>query len=294
LSLSAPCLCRIPYLMSAVPTTPLPASPPRFRAALKFTLLIFSMVLIIVIARSDLYSARSDVGYWLGLVGGILMAILLLYPLSKRAKALRNVMPLRYWFAMHMTLGVLGPTLILLHCTLRIGSTNAAVAFWSMVVVASSGFVGRFAYRRLHAGLYGRQRSFDEVSREAELMLGDANMRVAQAPALLAELRAFAAHADSVSRAGLGRPIAMLALGRKARRSAARCHALLSGPERVGVRGNTPVVEQSIERYLIAACDAAQYRPFERIFSLWHVLHIPLVGILILSAVFHVIAVHMY
>lgn len=280
--------------MSAIPATPLPASPPRFGVALKSALLVVAIALIVLIARSGLYSARSDVGYWLGVVGGLMMAILLLYPLSKRARALRNVIPLRYWFAMHMTLGVLGPVLILLHCTLRIGSTNAAVAFWSMVVVASSGFVGRFAYRRLHAGLYGRQRSFEEVSKAAELLLGDASMRVAQAPALLAELRAFAAHADSVSRAGLSRPLALLALGPKARRSAARCHALVTGPQRAGVRGNTPAVELSIKRYLVAACDAAQYRAYERVFSLWHVLHIPLVGILILSAVFHVIAVHMY
>jgi hypothetical protein len=280
--------------MSAIPATPLPANPPRSGVALKSTLLVLAIALIVLIARSGLYSARSDVGYWLGVVGGLMMAILLLYPLSKRARALRNVIPLRYWFAMHMMLGVLGPVLILLHCTLRIGSTNAAVAFWSMVVVASSGFVGRFAYRRLHAGLYGRQRSFEEVSKEAELLLGDASMRVAQAPALLAELRAFAAHADSVSRAGFSRPLALLALGPKARRSAARCHALVTGPERVGMRGNTPAVELSIKRYLVAACDAAQYRAYERVFSLWHVLHIPLVGILVLSAVFHVIAVHMY
>ena len=280
--------------MSAIPATPLPANPPRSGVALKSTLLVLAIALIVLIARSGLYSARSDVGYWLGVVGGLMMAILLLYPLSKRARALRNVIPLRYWFAMHMMLGVLGPVLILLHCTLRIGSTNAAVAFWSMVVVASSGFVGRFAYRRLHAGLYGRQRSFEEVSKAAELLLGDASMRVAQAPALLAELRAFAAHADSVSRAGFSRPLALLALGPKARRSAARCHALVTGPERVGMRGNTPAVELSIKRYLVAACDAAQYRAYERVFSLWHVLHIPLVGILVLSAVFHVIAVHMY
>lgn len=280
--------------MSAIRATPIPASPPRFGVALKSIVLVVGIALIVLLARSGLYSARSEVGYWLGVVGGLMMAILLLYPLSKRARALRNVMPLRYWFAMHMALGVLGPVLVLLHCTLRIGSTNAAVAFWSMVVVASSGFVGRFAYRRLHAGLYGRQRSFEEVSKAAELLLGDASMRVAQAPALLAELRAFAAHADSVSRAGFSRPFALLSLGPKARRSAARCHALATGPERAGVRGNTPAVELSIRRYLVAACDAAQYRAFERVFSLWHVLHIPLVGILILSAVFHVIAVHMY
>ena len=38
----------------------------------------------------------------------------------------------------------------------------------------------------------------------------------------------------------------------------------------------------------------AQFGAFERIFSLWHVMHIPLVYLLVLSAAYHVLAVHMY
>src|SRR3546814_2108034 len=55
---------------------------------------------------------------------------LLLYPLSKRARALRELMPLRYWFALHMFMGIFGPVLVLLHSTLRLHSLNATVAFW--------------------------------------------------------------------------------------------------------------------------------------------------------------------
>jgi len=39
---------------------------------------------------------------------------------------------------------------------------------------------------------------------------------------------------------------------------------------------------------------AAQFATYERLFSLWHVLHVPFVYMLVVSAVVHVIAVHMY
>jgi hypothetical protein len=283
--------------MSAVPTS---ISPTRRGAhsqlMLRVSIALVAVTGIVLIARSGVYDAASPLGYWMGVVGGSLMLLLLLYPLSKRAQALRNAMPVRYWFAMHMAMGVVGPALVLLHCTLRIGSLNAAVAFWSMVVVASSGFIGRFVYGRLHAGLYGRQRDFSEVSRAAEAMLAQATARLSQAPRLLAELRAFAEHAAKVSAGGLRHPLALLALGSKARRAASRCRALLVDG-RTGAAasaGSAAAILESVDRYLGAARDAAQFRAFERVFALWHVLHIPLVLILLVSAVVHVIAVHMY
>jgi len=49
-----------------------------------------------------------------------------------------------------------------------------------------------------------------------------------------------------------------------------------------------------IRSYLRAIIAAAQFGTFERIFSLWHVMHMPLVYLLVLSAAYHVLAVHMY
>ena len=43
-----------------------------------------------------------------------------------------------------------------------------------------------------------------------------------------------------------------------------------------------------------AAMRAAQFRGAERLFALWHVLHLPLVVILVITALVHVLAVHMY
>jgi hypothetical protein len=282
--------------MSAVLAAPIaPPGKPRSRPAWSFVLVFAALGLVLVLARSGLYTAKSELGYWMGVAGGSLMLVLLLYPLSKRAQALRKVMPVRLWFAMHMLMGVLGPVLILLHCTLRIGSLNAAVALWSMVVVASSGFIGRFVYGRLHAGLYGRQRSFAEVAKTAESMFENATAHLTQAPELLAELRAFSVHANHVAQSGFRHPITLFALGRKARLCTQACRKRMrNGTGMVAAHGTLLTIDQFVCQYLDTARDAAQFRAFERVFALWHLLHLPLVGILILSAIFHVIAVHMY
>ena len=49
-----------------------------------------------------------------------------------------------------------------------------------------------------------------------------------------------------------------------------------------------------ISTYLEAARHAAQFSAYERLFSLWHILHVPFVFMLVISGVVHVIAVHMY
>ena len=49
-----------------------------------------------------------------------------------------------------------------------------------------------------------------------------------------------------------------------------------------------------IDRRLAATKRVAGFAGFERLFSLWHALHIPLIFILIIAAVIHVIAVNVY
>jgi hypothetical protein len=51
---------------------------------------------------------------------------------------------------------------------------------------------------------------------------------------------------------------------------------------------------EKIIAYLRAVRDAAQFHTYERLFSWWHIFHIPLVYMMVFSAVYHVYAVHAY
>jgi hypothetical protein len=49
-----------------------------------------------------------------------------------------------------------------------------------------------------------------------------------------------------------------------------------------------------VKLYLDSVQSVAQFTTYERLFSLWHVLHVPFVYMLVASAIAHVVAVHMY
>jgi hypothetical protein len=252
------------------------------------------ILLVIYGARTDAYAVDSDFAYWLGVGGGSAMLTLLLYPLRKRLRGRFALGGVRYWFAGHMVLGIAGPTLILLHCKLSLGSLNAAVAFWSMLVVAGSGVVGRFLYAQLHAGLYGRQRSAGELRDEAAAALRLAAPMLDSNSRAHAALAAFANYAGDTGRRGLAAPWQQLLLPLKARSTWKACIAdVLATHGRVDP-AHLHQLSTRLQQYLDAAAAAARFGAVERLFSLWHVAHLPLVVILVLTAGFHVLAVHMY
>jgi hypothetical protein len=50
----------------------------------------------------------------------------------------------------------------------------------------------------------------------------------------------------------------------------------------------------ALDRYLLTVRRAAGFSFFERLFALWHVLHVPLFVMLVIAGFTHVVAVHLY
>jgi hypothetical protein len=252
--------------------------------------------------RLDLYTPKSNLGYYLGVVGAVFMLLLLLYPLRKRLRILQRAGNLRHWFKSHMFLGIAGPVLILYHSTFKLGSLNAAVAFYSMLIVAGSGIIGRFIYTKIHHGLYGRQATLQERKAHLGLSGESVKSKFHFAPQVEQRLKALEAYAAN-ERAflGVGRLVAVnlrvrwiyWRSMREVRGIVARGAAQRGwGPQ--DVRRLTGFAGRMLREYLRELQDVAQFRSYERLFSLWHVLHVPFVMMLAFSAVVHVIAVHMY
>jgi len=257
-----------------------------------------------VVARSGWYTAGSDFGYWLGVAGGTAMLMLFAYPLRKRWRAMRDTGSTRFWFALHMTLGIFGPLLIILHSTLAFGSLNATVAFASMALVAASGIVGRYLYGHIHYGLYGRRQTLAELRIQAGIDSAALHSKLAHLGPVEQRLTAFAQLAEHTEHAGLGRPLLFVTLGLRARLVRRWCiaeaarqlrqHAQNEGWPEDKLARRMSGYSAFIAAYLRAVQRVAQFGVFERLFSWWHVLHVPLVFMLVLSAIAHVIAVHMY
>lgn len=233
-------------------------------------------------------SAEFGTGYALGIVGLAMMTLLLSYSARKHLRFMARWGPIRRWFHVHMALGLLGPTAVLVHCNFDLGSTNSAVALICMLLVSGSGVVGRVVYTRIHEQLSGRRRTVQEL--QQEIARGrEALEKRGIAPDLaarLAELERFATQSPAGPLSALWR---FVAVGSKAR-SAARSFRRASRGQ--VVRGE--VSGDVLRSYLTALRSAARFSAYERTFALWHAFHLPLCFLLFASAGIHVFAVHSY
>jgi hypothetical protein len=257
-----------------------------------------------LVAFGNLYEPGDDFGYNLGLVGGMLMLSLLIYPLRKRIRVLERVGSMTGWFKYHMIAGIGGPLLVLFHSTFKTGSMNGSIALYAMLLVAFSGVVGRFLYRHLHRGLYGRQLSLGDARKELQASTENMGSLFSLKPDIEGRLKAFQAEAsaelDSVS-ARLWRFATLrwkshrlsIDIRRDAKKSLRRMRRENRLP-RSQVILSYQLARDQVERYLDSVVKVNQLAVWERLFSLWHVIHIPFIYLLGLSGIIHVIAVHMY
>lgn len=246
------------------------------------------------------YTSNSDFAYFLGLIGGALMFGLLLYPLRKRLRILQGLGPLRFWFRFHMVAGLLGPMLVLFHSTFQVRSLNAGVALASMLLVAASGVVGRFIYRRIHRGLYGSRATHEELQQSLDKRLHEMQSSLQIPPGVKQEIDRFARLVSLVPEGRWRRAAHFVSLGARRHLAGwnARCalarHAKSPRTDVTGSLADLDELLRNIDATLRAAQKAAQFTTYERLFSHWHTVHIPFLCMLLLTALVHVVAVHAY
>lgn len=253
-----------------------------------------------LVRRYAPYSSNSDFAYYLGLIGGALMLGLLLYPLRKRVRMLQGLGPLRFWFRFHMIGGLLGPILVLFHSTFHVRSLNAAVALASMLLVAASGIVGRFIYRRIHRGLYGSRTTQGELQQSLEKQLQVVRSSLILPDGVKQEIESFARLVTCVPEGRWQRVLHFVSLGARRRLAGTRVrrtmarHAKSSHTALHGSLAELHELLLNMDAALRAAQTTAQFSTYERLFSLWHTVHIPFLVMLVLTALVHVVAVHAY
>lgn len=267
--------------------------------------IVFAVLSAWWVDRSLGLEASSDAGYWIGVVGGSSMLLLFLYPLRKRVHALRNLGNTKGWFIAHMVLGIAGPWLILVHCGFRIGSMNAAVALFSMLIVATSGVIGRFIYVRVHLGLSGKRAELSQLRNKLSADHDDVSHRLASVPAARDRLFEFESQALDVPSKKQMAPYRPLQLWWMARQVLQAVHTeidneLRNQPIKAGQKYHQQrqklrrSLRRQSERHVRHVKEVAQFSAWERLFALWHVLHIPFLYVMVICAVIHVVAVHIY
>ncbi|MBU6431866.1 MAG: hypothetical protein KGS09_15925 [Nitrospirae bacterium] len=249
-------------------------------------------------AYGKYYTPRSNFGFYLGVVGTLMMLLLLAYPLRKHVQWMQRWGALKHWFRVHMIMGIVGPLLVLFHSTFQIRSTNAAVALFSMLGVVISGIIGRFVYTKIHYGLYGSRATLGKIQEEFAGRSNDAKSRLHFAPRVEQWLQSFERESTQLARSFISHLFNFLTLGIRRGILEFRCarelRRILKAERHPEFRGGASEAIQLASSYLRECQRVAQFSTYERFFSLWHVLHIPLIYILAASTVFHIIAVYMY
>lgn len=269
-----------------------------------YTLLALLIMLGWLLRDHRLINPEYGVGYWLGITGGSLMLALLLYPLRKRIRLLHVLGPTKHWFRIHMIFGLVGPLFVLYHCNFRLGSFNSKVALYCMLLVAGSGIIGRHFYARIHRGLYGRKTSLRELQSELAASVQQSHGMANLMPKLVARLDKMAAElqgCEVTQSLGAGRSLrwtlthtytrlSMLLLARRELRSAAaKSEAIARNQKRL-----RRTSARYIKEFTNLTGRVAQFSFYERLFALWHIFHLPIFFMMVLSALVHVLAVHMY
>lgn len=258
------------------------------------TLLGFVLLTAAHVAIDQPYTADSPLGYNLGLVGGVLMLLLLPYALRKRLRSLRQCGSMRVWFLFHIFAGFAGPLLVLFHSTFRIGSFNGGIALASTLLVMLSGTVGRYFYRRVYRDLSGSRASLEELQSGLTQQLAALAPKLAALAAVRAETERYLALAATPPRGRGRRALHFLLLGTHRRLALRRVRRALGAGPGGGAAMQSGDLLPTIAATLVAAQRAAQFHTYERLLVRWHVIHIPFLYLLVLTAVVHVVAVHAY
>ncbi len=264
---------------------------PRLHWPIMWTIVVTVVIVWGMHARLERYiTPQRGIGYWLGIIGGSMMLLLLMYSARKRVS----------W----MVLGVVGPPLILFHSNFSLGATNRNVALICMLLVASSGVVGRYIYTRLHAHMDGNEDTLEQLKSVGN-RLRTQTTSIAFLPGLLDAI-------DEVERQYIvppkGRVLRFLhlfsgpfrmararwALRREIRHAVSK--ALMRDSPLIARHAEriAEVARRYADRRIEAGRRTSEYKLYARLFSFWHVLHIPLFFMLLIAGVVHVIAINVY
>jgi hypothetical protein len=268
-------------------------------------LTVASLIIGYMSKHRELLVPGEGLGYKLGIIGGSAMLLLLFYPAFKRSRLFGTGARAAFWFRWHMALGIVGPVLILYHANFSLGATNSNIALFAMLLVAGSGVVGRYVYSKVHFGMYGAHIDSNALLAKASRLLGGLASDIGGNSARInAELSSFAASEFSKKASFLGAFGHAVAMPFRANLAKRRIMSHAYGDiarnarnlawTRVEERQHARLVKQHIDDFFLAVTRAAHLALWERIFAFWHVIHVPLFFLLLVSGVIHVIAVHIY
>ena len=220
----------------------------------------------------------GPVGQTLGLVGVLMMLVPFLYMLRKRVRSASWPGSMKTWLEVHLFCGIAGPVLVTFHTSFKFNGI-VAVAYWSMVTVALSGFVGRYLFVRIPRSLRGTELSRADLDRRAAELENELSSAAGNTPWLDRARRL----EDSGTRATFsGLFFGEFAFRLRLRRLVRAVHA-----SELNTSQKAMLVALVTERVILLR-RIAYLQCTRSAFGLWHVFHVPFVYVLLVIVCLHV------
>jgi len=246
--------------------------------------------------KHQILRPSGTIGVKLGMVGVLMFFLIYLYPLRKKWGWLGRMGNSRHWLDFHIVLGTAAPVIIAFHASFKFGNI-AGMAFYSMLMVTLSGFVGRYLYAHIPRGLSAAELSMKEIQEKEETLrkeLAEQKATFGFSVDALAELPSPAQVAKTPLIASL-LSMFVLDIKRPFKTSMLRLQQAGFGPWVFSGFGLFSTRDVKLERAILLAqkqSSLSQSIAFlsrtQRIFQLWHVIHRPFSYAFAILAVLHI------
>jgi len=235
-------------------------------------------------ALHDPFKPSGLIGQGLGIFGSLMIIVgVSTYGLRKRWGRIQRFGKLRSWLTFHIFLCTLGPFLILLHTTFKVGNI-ASIAFWSMSVVVVSGIFGRYVYVHIPKTAEGLFFSEQEIERQLQVLTDHVHNTTALPREQIAALMAWFRPRPPRSFLDALWTALRFDLTKRTLRQQAR--------QALAAQSLSPEQTQAALPLLVQSARLGQQRlvtgPFQRLFGYWHVLHLPLAFVMLVTFLVHV------
>jgi hypothetical protein len=270
--------------------------------AFLFSVAVIALLILGYLTRDNSpLLAREGPGYYIGLIGGLMMLFILVYPAAKYIGFLRRIANLRFIYRTHIVFGILGPSLILFHANFTVDSPNSVYAMIAMLAVVTSGIVGRLFHTQVrdvmtdHLYDYGQIREKllqTTMSENSPVTLSEGNnIRLQQFETWIGNKKGFWAHLLSM-------PVLRI-------RARSLSHSIIDSIKLQLYAKTSPLDKRTkkkvytyyknvVQNYFYSIRKTANFIVYERLLSVWRVFHLPLFIVLIFTVLLHVIYKHMY
>jgi hypothetical protein len=246
--------------------------------------------------KHEILRPSGTIGIKLGMFGVLMFFLIYLYPLRKKWGWLGRQGNSRHWLDFHVVLGATAPIIVAFHSCFKFGNI-AGMAFWSMLMVTLSGFVGRYLYSQIPRGLSAAELSRKEMlDREEKLRKEIAEQKATFGFSVEALYQL--PTADQVAKTPMFASLLTMFLidfKRPFKASLVRLQQAGFGPWLFSFCGLLPTRDSKLERAIRVAQKEATLSKHilfltrtQEVFKLWHVVHRPFSYAFAIMAIIHI------